>query len=76
MGRLSMPLAAHRYFLHPPTSGGSMAAPAILAKGSHEGMLILDGTNRETAATVVVARADAFAIEEQVAGVAGNVRRR
>ncbi len=40
-------------FMTSRQSGGSMAAPAILAKGSHEGMLILDGAN--TVADVAVA---------------------
>ena len=54
-----------------------MAAPAILAKGSHEGMLILDGTNRATVVTVVEVRADVSAKEVQEVGdVVGIVRRR
>ena len=59
----------------PPTSGGSMAVTAILAKGSHEGILILDGTNRVTAATVVAARADS-ATDGQAIGADGIARRR
>ena len=51
-----------------------MAAPAILAKGSHEGMLILDGTNRVTVVTAEVERADVSATEAQAVGAAGIVR--
>ena len=51
-----------------------MAALAILAKGSHEGMLILDGTNRVTAATVVGVRVDGRrATEVHGAGPEGGV---
>ncbi len=51
-----------------------MLAPAILAKGSHEGMLIMDGANRGTDVTGVVVRADESAIEVQVEGAVGSVR--
>ena len=58
------------FFLYdPPTSGGSMAALAILAKGSHEGMLILDGANRDPVVTGEEVRRDVSAIEVQVVGV-------
>lgn len=53
-----------------------MAASAILAKGSHEGMLILDGTNRETVEAVEVFRADrSVVMEEQFVGEVGGVSR-
>lgn len=52
----------------------SMAALAILAKGSHEGMLILDGANREPAVTGFGCIGDVAVGEAQVVGVAGTVR--
>ena len=71
MGRLCMPLAAHHSFMTSRQSGRSMAAPAILAKGSHEGILILDGTNRVAVDTVATACGDVSAIEVQDVGIVG-----
>ena len=51
-----------------------MAAPAILAKGSHKGILIPDGTDRVTELTADEARVDVPATEVQVVGVVGIVR--
>ena len=50
-----------------------MAAPAILAKGSHEGMLILNGANRVLAIlAVAVANVETVLVKVEVVGVVGT----
>ena len=50
-----------------------MAAPAILAKGSHEGMLILNGANRVLETLADVVNAEIVLAKVEVVGVVGIV---